>query len=187
MFDLNQASDKITTTYQTPGIDEVTFTEVLLEKTKANSVPFIKLVTKNSNGDIGNSSQMFLSTEIKPGKTMAAWNVTARNLVDILMSAHDCDEATAKGMIVAQSEEDLKNKLAARLVGRKVRAKFKGETSQKGNIFAILAQTESVKVPAEQSRLKFDKSRDITAFKGIPTGNDAAFATSVKEGEDLPF
>lgn len=186
-FNLNAASEKLTTTYQTPGIATVEFTEVLLEKTKANGVAFIKLVTKNENGDLGHSSQMFLSTDVKPGKKMAAWNVTARNLVDILTSAHNCDEPTAKDMIAATSEEDLKNKLSARLVGRKVRAKFKGETSQKGNIFAILSQTESAQVPLEQSRLKFDKDRDIKPFQGVPQSNDQQSFETADKTKDLPF
>ena len=186
-FNLNDASEKITTTYQTPGIATVEITGVLLEKTKANQVPYIKLVTKNENGDIGHSSQMFLSTEKKEGKTMAAWNVTARNLVDILMSAHNCDEATAKGMIVANTQEELQTKLSARLVGRKVRAKFKGETSQKNNVFAILSQTESASVPLEQSRLKFDKERDIKPFQGVPQSSSQPTFETADKTEDLPF
>ena len=138
MFDLNEASEKSSTDYQKPGITNVTFTGVVLEKTKTNQVPFIKLLTKSDSGEVGNSSQMFLSTEKKAGKTMAAWNVTARNLVDILKSAHNVDDATAKSMITdIPTQEALVTKLSALLVGKKVRAKFKGETSEKGNIFAI--------------------------------------------------
>jgi hypothetical protein len=125
---------------------------------------------------------MFLSTDVKEGKKMAAWNVTARNLVDILMSAHNVTEAEAKAMIVVETKEQLVAKLSALLVGRKVRAKFKGETSQKGYVFAILAQTESIAVTPENSRLKFDPSRDIEAFKGIPSE-----VTTAEVKEDLPF
>ena len=183
MFNLNAASERTETKYQQPGISTVTFKEVLLDNTKTNNVPFIKLVTEGENGEIGQSSQMFLSTEVKAGKKMAAWNVTARNIVDILVNAHNVDEATAKGMIAVENANQLVAKLSALLVGRKVRAKFKGETSQKGNVFAILAQTESLNVPAEQSRLKFDPSRDIKPFAGIPS--DATESTAVES--DLPF
>lgn len=181
MFNLNAASEKTTPKYQEPGISVVEFTEVLLEATKTNNVPFIRLVTKNQDGAIGQSSQMFLSTDVKPGKKMAAWNVTARNIVDILVNAHDCDEATAKAMIAVENEKQLVTKLSALLVGRKVRAKFKGETSQKGNVFAILAQTESISVPADKSSLKFDPIRDIKPFAGVPQ------TESAETTQDLPF
>ena len=181
MFNLNEASEKSTPKYQEPGISTVEFTEVLLGETNANKIPYIKLVTKNQEGGIGQSSQMFLSTDVKPGKKMAAWNVTARNIVDILVNAHNCDEATAKSMIAVESKEQLVNKLSALLVGRKVRAKFKGETSQKGNVFAILAQTESLSITPDKSTLKFDPIRDIKPFAGVPNTSSAAVE------QDLPF
>jgi len=185
-FDLNAATEKNEKKYQEPGISTIEFTDVLLEKTNKNSVSFIRLVTRNiENGAIGQSSQMFLSTDIKPGKKMAAWNVTARNIVDILVNAHNTDEATAKSMIVVSSEKDLQIKLSALLTGRKVRAKFKGETSSKGNVFAILAQTESLNVPAEQSKLRFNPETDIKAFAGIPDNTSEAFAGA--EIDSNPF
>lgn len=187
MFNLKDASEKITNEYQKPGITNVTFTGVVLEKTKTNQVPFIKLQTKSDSGEIGNSSQMFLSTEKKAGKSMAAWNVTARNLVDILKSAHNCDDDAAKAMIAVESQDQLVTKLSALLVGKKVRAKFKGETSEKGNIFAILSQTESLHVAPEASSLKFDAARDIKSFQGIPQNNTTTESFSTANNTDLPF
>lgn len=183
MFNLNEASEKNQVNYQQPGISVITFAEVLQDKTKTNGIPFIKLVTKSEDGSIGSSSQMFLSTDIKPGKKMAAWNVTARNLVDILQSANNWTEEEAKASIAVANIDQLVTKLSALLVGKKVRAKFKGETSQKGNVFAILAQTESLQVDEAQSRLKFDADRDIKAFQGIP--GEPMVTENAKE--DLPF
>ena len=186
MFNLNEASERTEKKYQQPGISVVTFKEVLLENTKTNNVPFIRLVTEGENGEIGQSSQMFLSTDVKPGKKMAAWNVTARNIVDILVNAHNVDEATAKNMIVVENANQRVTKLSALLVGRKVRAKFKGQTSSKGNVFAILSQTESLNVPSEQSRLKFDPSKDIEAFAGTPESNTVSEGFGVAT-EESPF
>lgn len=183
MFDLKDASEGTTLKYQEPGISEVTFTKVLLEETSKNNVPYIKLVTEGSDKEIGNSAQMFLSTDVKEGKKMSAWSVTARNIVDILMNAHNCTEDEAKSMIAVNTKDDLVNKLSALLVGKKVRALFKGETSSKGNVFAVLARTESIKVPAGESKLKFNPDRDIKAYAGsAPT----ELETTEVNG-DLPF
>lgn len=188
MFDLNKASDKITSEYQKPGIATVTFTEVKLDKTGKNNVPFIKLLTKADDGAIGNSSQMFLSTEVKAGKKMAAWNVTARTLVDILKSAHNCSDEEAKAMIVVETQDQLVNKLSALLVGKKVRAKFKGETSQKGNVFAVLSQTESLHVTEPESKLRYNPVFDIKPFQGVPQNNDQpVFDTAAPGNDNLPF
>lgn len=183
MFNLNDASESNSVKYQQPGISVVTFKEVLQDKTKTNQVPFIKLVTEGENKEVGSSSQMFLSTEVKAGKKMAAWNVTARNLVDILMSANNWSEEEAKASIAVANIDQLVTKLSALLVGKKVRAKFKGETSQKGNVFAILAQTESLQVDESTSRLKFDPIRDIKPFQGVPQTDSV---NAEVEG-DLPF
>lgn len=189
-FNLNEASESSFPEYQRPGICKVTFTEVKLDKTGKNSIPFIKLITKSESGAIGNSSQMFLSTEVKAGKKMAAWNVTARNLVNILKAARNCSEEEAKSLIVVDTQEQLVAKLSALLIGREVRAKFKGETSEKGNVFAILAQTESITVPEPESILKYDPNFDIKEFQGVPQNNNSApidFSTSEVADKDLPF
>lgn len=184
MFDLNAASDKITTSYQQPGIANVKITGVLLEETGTNKVPYIVLTTESEAGELGKSGRMFLSTEVKEGKKTSGWAVTARNLVDIIVAAKGKTEEEAKSMISVQTKEELVNKLSAILVGSKLRAKFKGEISDKGTIFATLAQVESLLVPQEESKLRFNADRDIKPSTNTST---QIMSSGPAVGADLPF
>lgn len=181
MFNLNEATDKKTATYQQPGIsDNVVVTEVLLEKSNVKQSPYLRLVTKGENGEQGTSGRMYLSTNVADGKRISAWAITARNLVDLIMATHNVDEATAKTYINdVASEQALVNKISALLVGKPFRAKFKGEEGQKGGIFATLAQVESMGVTS--TKMRFNADKDIKKYTGP---QDAATSTPV---EELPF
>lgn len=183
MFDLNQASDKITTSYQKPGISNITITGVVLEETSVNKVPYIKLTTKSDTGDLGQSGKMFLSTDVKEGKKTSGWAITARNLVDIISAAHGVSDDEAKQSIKASNVTELVNKLSAKLVGQKLRAKFKGETGEKGIIFATMDRVESLSIPESESKLKFDKDRDIKPY----TGTTVQMTAEDAKQPDLPF
>lgn len=186
MFDLKDASDKLTNTYQKPGIANVTITAVSLEETGTNKVPFIQLLTESESGDVGKSGRMFLSTEVKPGKKTSGWAVTARNLVDIIMATKNISEDDAKATISGiANKEQLAAKLSAILIGGKLRAKFKGETNEKGNIYATLAQVESLSVPVAETSLRYDASRDIKPFTGTSTTN--VLGGESEKTADLPF
>lgn len=186
-FNLNDAPEKSTnsgTQYQRPGIAEnVKITEAVLLQTQANNVDYMELRTVSGDGAVGKSSKMFLSTETKPGKKMSAWSVTSRNIVDLIMATHNVDEQTAKGMLNVSSKEEVVSKVATLLVGRPFRGKFKGEESSNGKTYASLDTVESMQVPTDQSRLKFDPSRDIKKY--VPYTANAAEA--VNAGSDLPF
>jgi len=170
MFNLNEASAANTgSTYQQPGIHEnVMISEVVLEKTTKNDVPYMKFITKGPNGEIGNSPKMFLSTEVKEGKKTSGWGVTARNLVDWIKATYNVDEDTAKSKITnVNSHEQLVQVVSALLVGKPARVKFKGVTSSKGSIFAEVGQVESLRV--NPTAMRYDPSRDIKAYDGVTT------------------
>jgi hypothetical protein len=183
MFDLNDASEKLATSYQKPGITNIKITGVVLEESSKAKVPFITLTTESEDGSLGKSGRMFLSTEVKEGKKASGWSVTARNLVDLIMAGTNKTEEEAKALIKVDTKEQLVAKLSAILVGTKMRAKFKGETSDRGTVFATIAQVESLSIPADQSNLKFDPIRDIKPATGTSVQTVSAADTT----SDLPF
>jgi hypothetical protein len=190
----NGNKDGYISKYQEPGVeDNVKISEVLLEVSSKKAVPFLRLKTVNPAGAVGSSAKMFLSTTPSEGKEIAAFDITARNIVDLIMATHNVDEDTAKGMIgPAQkitSNEQLRDKVAAILVGKPFRAKFKGEITSKGNTFAVMGPVESMRV--ENTRMKFNPDRDIKPYVpytgGTSTGSTNAFVTSETKGDDFPF
>jgi hypothetical protein len=191
MFDLNAASAQPTgKKYQEVGIyDNVKISGVELNKTTVNQVPYLRLLTEGENGEIGSSAKLFLSTTAKNENSQSAWSVTARNLVNLIKATHNVDEDKAKAMIdpsKLKNEEDLRNKVQNLLVGRPFRAKFKGETSQKGYVFAVLAQPESMKIT--ETKMKFDPAKDIKAFTPFAGQNTLeANVVPVSDTDENPF
>lgn len=188
-FDLNSASEekKYTgPTYQRPGIaEDVKVTKILMEKTSVNSVDYMQLETLSPDGAVGKSNKMFLSTDTKPGKKTSGWGVTARNIINLLTVTHNIDEDTAKGLFgTPTSKEDIVKVLTPLLVGKPFRAKFKGQEGRTGAVYAELAGVESMSIPTESTRLKFDASRDITKYEGVKTSETA---NAVNKTDDLPF
>lgn len=184
MFNLSEASAGNTgSIYQQPGIyDNVVISEVVLEKTTKNDVPYMKFITKGPNGEIGNSPKMFLSTDVKEGKKTSGWGVTARNLVDWIKATYNVDEDTAKTKITnINSQEQLIQTVSALLVGKPARVKFKGVTSTKGTIFAEVGQVESMRVTP--TAMRYDASRDIKAYEGTTSTT----VSNVPDMDALPF
>lgn len=183
-FNLNAASEKTEPKgpqYQRPGIyDNVRVSGVNVEKTSVQQIPYLQLQTTGPNGELGKSGKMFLSTETKEGKKTSAWSVTARNLTDLIMATHNVDETAAKSMINVNSIEELVKVTSTLLVGRPFRAKFKGTENDRGSVYSELAGVESMNVAKENSRLRFDESRDIVKY--VAPAPTAEAATS-----DLPF
>jgi hypothetical protein len=190
MFDLNQASEgNVQVNYQTVGIhDNIVISEVVLEQTSANKVDYMRLKTQGADGAQGTSVKMFLGTEVKEGKKTSGWGVTARNLVDLIKSTHNVDEATAKGMVPkVNSKEELVDRIAALLVGKPFRAKYKGRTTEKGTVIAELAQVESMRV--SPSRMTFNAIRDVAPFSGTSynSNNTTSEVVDTTANDGLPF
>lgn len=189
MFDLNQASEgNVSLNYQTTGVhDNIMVSEVVLEKTSANQVDYMRLVTKGSAGEVGTSPKMFLGTEIKEGKKTSGWGVTARNLVDLIKATHNVDEETAKSMIKGiASKEELAAKVSALLVGKPFRAKFKGVTTSKGTIIAELGQAESMRITP--TKMVFNALRDIKPYSGpVESSLTDEPVADASQNEALPF
>jgi hypothetical protein len=180
--------------YQKPGIYEnVRISEVVFGKSTQKGTPYIRLKTIGQNGEEGNSSFMYLSTVKSPGKTAPAWNVTARNIQELLMATHNMSKADAEGIdLVPDDEKDVEkqykalvDKVSSLLVGRPFRAKFKGEqTKENGIIYATLDRVESMNVPAQVTSLKFNAEYDIKMYVNLAQPQDAIPTT---ETDGLPF
>lgn len=186
MFDLNQASEgRVSINYQTPGIfDNVVISEFVLEETSANKVPYIRYKTLGNGGEVGSSPKMFLSTDVKEGKKTSGWGVTARNIMELIKVTHNVDDAAAKTMMPAvSSKEELSQRLSALLINKPFRTKFKGRTTEKGNIIAEVAQVESMRV--SPTKMFFNPNRDIEPFSGTTTVGSGSGLTPANDG--LPF
>lgn len=194
MFDLSQASEgSVQINYQKVGIyDNVMISEVVLEKTTKNFIDYMRLITKGTNGEVGTSAKMFLSTEIKnnedgtPKKT-SGWGVTARNLIELIKSTNNIDEDSAVAMIKGiPSKETLAQKVSAILVGKPFRGKFKGTTNEKGYIYPELSQSESMRV--NPTKMYFDATRDVKPYI-LPSNTTNSFETSSVNSDidPLPF
>lgn len=184
MFDLNAASEKLVSNYQEPGIFEnVKISDIKIGETNLNKVTYMELHTVGEKGALGKSNKMFLSTDVKPGKKMSAWSITARNIVDLITVTNNISEEEAKGSIKGiDNKEQLVAKLSAILVGKPFRAKFKGEVSEKGLTFATLDSVESMSIAKDQSKLRFNPDRDIKKAVAVPAQGNAPQASA-----DLPF
>lgn len=160
--------------YQKPGIyDNVQVTEVILGKSSQKGSPFIQLKTVGQNGEVGRSNSMYLSTSIGEGKKMAAWDMTKRNIADLIAATHNISKQEIETIelvptnTTASIEEQhnmLAQKVASLIVGKPFRAKFKGEQSQTGTVFATLDKVENMQIPKLASGLRFNETTDIKLF-----------------------
>lgn len=179
-FNLNDASEKNVSVYQEPGIhDNVKVTKVDIDESAVKKSKYLLLTTEGPNGEIGKSNKMFLSNVKGEGKQTTAWAITARNLVDLIMAATNVSEEEAKAKINVENETQLVAKVSAILIGKPFRGKFKGEQSQKGLVFASLAQVESMEVVP--TKMKFNADKDIKKYEGNGAINTAPVSS------DLPF
>lgn len=185
MFDLSQASEgNVSSNYQKPGIyDNVVISEVVLEETSRQKVPYLRLVTKDTDGAIGSSVKMFLGTETKEGKQTSGFAITARNIVDLIIATHNIEEAAAKAMIKVATPQELVDKTAALLVGKPFRCKFKGTYTAKNNIYAEIGQVESMRI--ETTRMNYKEARDIKPYQGPVVVNTTESIAG--PASDMPF
>ena len=189
----NEMSNNVS--YQKPGVyDNVKITEIISGKSNVKQTPYIRMKTVNQNGEVGQSAYMYLSSEKGEGKKTAAWDITARNINDLICCTHNISRDEAKGIELVSSNETnqekqismLVDKLSSLLVGRPFRAKFKGEqTKEGGTVFSTLDRVESMNVPSVATGLKFNLDKDIKMFLSQDKVN-SSIGTAVKN-DDLPF
>jgi len=92
--------------YQRPGIyDNVKITEILFGKSSVKQTPYIQLKTVNNLDEVGNSSRMYLSNTRAEGKQTTAWTITAKNLINLIISTNNISKQEAENIeLVSPSE-----------------------------------------------------------------------------------
>jgi hypothetical protein len=190
MFNLKDAAtEKPKSNYQQPGIHEnETISAVNLGKASTGST-YLQFETASADGLKGKSPQMFLNGagETPVDGKVTAWSITARNLKKYLSSTNNVSLEEATDMINGVATvEQLQAKVAALLVGKKFRAKYKGVQTSKGFTIAELCDSESMRVPAEESSLKYDATKDFVPYKGTLQVAQPTMTASAGS-DDLPF
>ena len=170
MFDFNNAEipqGSTTPTIQ-PGIHQVKIESITNGLSEQKQSPFIEVTVTNSNG-AKLANRYYLSTVISEGKTKSAWDINRNSILSLVAACLSLNETDAKAkMPQAKSAEELATKLSALCVGKEVRLKVTGEEklANSGNkyIASSFSQgvfVESIKVPANESKLYFSAEKNI--------------------------
>lgn len=129
--------------YQAAGVSEkVTFTEIVLVEN--NGVQSIEIKTINEQGQEGRSKRLSLKTDLAPGKTISGWDMTAKYLINQIMSSTGASVDSAKAILKSDSVSDLKSKLESTLIGKTVRGLFSSREYQPGKFAIALHISEPV-------------------------------------------
>jgi hypothetical protein len=175
-FNLKQEEGSNKVEYQKPGVyDNVVVTEVVLGKSSFKKTTYIELKTLGQNGEVGKSNKMYLSTVPSGTNTVAAWDITKRNIGDIVLATNNLtkQEVGEIELVPSNTTADIEEqynmlakKVASLVVGKPFRAKFKGEQNKEGGIiFSTLDKVEHMNVPKAASGLRFNEQYDIKLFK----------------------
>lgn len=190
MFNLSDAKEESTLNekkYQEVGVhDNIKISTVTTGESFTKKTPFISIVTEGPNGETCESGQMYLNTEVKEGSTTSAWAITARRLVNLIMSITGKTEEEAKKSINASDPDDLAKKLSTLLVGKTFRGLFYGKEIQgkegKNNwIKAYFAVSESnyaaETMKTNPSKLRFD-ANNPKHIKKLPIADPSAVVST---------
>lgn len=170
--------------YQAAGVSEkVTISEVKLINNEQYGTQSIQLKTINEHDQEGLSKKLSLNTKISDGKTVAAWTVTAKTLLNLLMSTGKSEEE-ARAALKQPSVDSLKAKLESELIGKPFRGLFSSREYNPGKFAIELYGSEKL----GGNRLVYDPNNKNHNFKLPEADNSNQFATEQKVGtNDLPF
>lgn len=163
--------------YQSAGISEkVKITSVDYTVNEQYNSKSITMKTINENEQEGQTKRLSLNTEVKEGNKTSAWTVTAKYLLNILMSTGKTYEE-AQAVLEAKNEEELVKNLSSALVGKEFRGLFGQREYQPGKFYTELYTTE----PVGGTKLVWDPNNQYYVKK-LPTA-----ASNTATGNDLPF
>lgn len=175
MFNADKVEVKESTSkYQKAGVSEkVTITEVIL-----NSNNTLTLKTINEDGQIGSSKRLSLNTVISEGKTMCAWDVSAKYLLNIIQATTGKKVVEAKKVLDAQSIDELVSKLTNELIGKSGRGLFSQREYETGKFAIELYRMEQL----GGTYLSYDPT-NTSLNKRLPS------SVTISDGKtnDLPF
>lgn len=167
--------------YQSAGISEkVTISEVKLLVNEQYNTKNIQFSTVNEHEQSGLSKKLSLNTVVSPGKSVSAWTVTAKYLLNLLMSTGKSEDE-ARGILNAKDENELVKNLTQNLIGKPFRALFSSREYQPGKFAIELYATE----PVGGNRLVYDPANKNHNSK-LPKADDSS-EMSASPSSDLPF
>jgi len=130
--------------YQSAGISEkVKITEVVLNVNEQYNSKSITFKTINENEQEGQSKRLSLNTDVNPGKQTSGWTVSAKYMINIIMSTDKTLEE-AQAVLEATTPEALVKNLTNALVGKEFRGLFGQREYQPGKFYTELYTTEPV-------------------------------------------
>ena len=164
--------------YQSAGVSEkVKVTQVDLNHNEQWNSYSISLKTINENEQEGSSKRLSLNTEIKEGSKVSGWTVSAKYLINILMSTGKTLEE-AQSVLEAKDPQGLVKNLSTALVGKEFRGLFGKREYQPGKFITELYTTE----PVGGKKLVWDPTSQYYV-KRLP----GSTTVEAKPADDIPF
>jgi len=168
--------------YQSVGVSEkVKVTEVILNHNEQWNSYSITLKTINENEQEGQSKRLSLNNELREGAKVTAWTITAKYLINILMSTGKTLEE-AQATLEAKDQESLRKNLESELVGKEFRGLFGQREYQPGKFFTELYTTE----PVGGTKLVWDPNNQYYV-KRLPGAESNTAPQAEGKANDLPF
>lgn len=166
--------------YQSAGVSEkVIITEVALITNDNSGIKTIQFKTLNEQKQEGQSKRYSLNTTVNPGKQTSGWKVTAKNLLNIIMSATGKTLEESQAVLLAENEQMLVKQLTNTLIGKEFRGLFSSREYAEGKNAIELYSTE----PVGGTKLVWDPTNKNHNSK--LSGDSGITATADKN--DLPF
>lgn len=168
--------------YQSAGISEkVVITDVILNVNEVYNSKSLSLKTLNENGQEGQSKRLSLNDELKPGNKTTGWKVSAKSLLNIIMSATGKSLEEAQAVLKAKDETELVSNLKGAILNKPFRGLFSSREYQPGKFAIELYTTETV----GGTRLVWDPNNQYYVSR-LPQA-DSTEPTGAKKADDLPF
>jgi hypothetical protein len=169
--------------YQSAGVSEnVMITEVTLNHNEQWNTKSITLKTINENKQEGQSKRLSLTTTIKEGSQIAAWKISAKYLLNVIMSATGKTLEEAQAVLECKDDASLIKNLESTLIGKSFRGLFSQREYQPGKYAVELYTTE----PIGGTRLVWD-AKNQYYNKPLPSVSISSLGGESVPSDGLPF
>lgn len=170
--------------WQLPGIaEQVSITEFKIIENEQWNTKYLEFKTINENSQEGKSKRFSLNTTVSAGKSVSGWDVTAKNLLNIIMSATGKSLDEAREVLKADTVEKLVKNLENALIGKSFRGLFGSREYQPDKFTFELYTTE----PVGGTKLVWDPNSTFYV-KRLPKaeGSSEGIINTLPKS-DLPF
>lgn len=169
--------------YQSAGIAEkVVITDVVLNENATYNTKSLSLKTMNSENQEGQSKRLSLNNVLKDGSQITAWEITAKYLISVIMSATGKSLEEARVILRAENEQKLVENLKSEILNKPFRGLFTSKEYQPGKFAIELYATE----PVGGTRLYFDPTNPKHNSR-LPQADATSPDSATAKKDDLPF